>query len=149
MVLVGNNDRHPANWGIIDEVTGSKEPRFSPVFDSARALLWNTSEDEIRRILVNGDKFAKYIRKTMPQIGGMAGPRLRIFDLVRNICEEHPEYRRCLSKYVAGDFIAKVHAVLEREFCQLMSQTRRELILRILEKRHSLLTESISFREGT
>ncbi len=26
--LVGNNDRHPANWGIVVELKGARAPRF-------------------------------------------------------------------------------------------------------------------------
>jgi HipA-like C-terminal domain len=142
--LVGNNDRHPANWGIVVEITGAKEPRFSPVFDSARALLWNTSEDDICKTLANPDKFAKYIRKTTPQIGWDGCGKVTHFDLVRGICERHPDYRPCLLKYAADDFLPKAHSVLESEFSGLMSPVRRELILKILERRHRLLLESVS-----
>lgn len=38
--LVGNNDRHFYNWGVIDTIKRSKKrPKFAPIYDSARGLL--------------------------------------------------------------------------------------------------------------
>ncbi len=39
--LIGHNDRHPYNWGVISPIRKAKSPRFSPVYDTARALFWN------------------------------------------------------------------------------------------------------------
>ena|SRR5690606_4060317 len=38
--LVGNNDRHMYNWGIIRDIFGEKNAKFAPIYDSARGLLW-------------------------------------------------------------------------------------------------------------
>lgn len=42
--IVGNNDRHYYNWGVITDTYGKEQPRFSPIYDTARALFWNLSE---------------------------------------------------------------------------------------------------------
>src|ERR1035437_3150036 len=42
--VVGNNDRHYFNWGVITHVSGLRPPRFSPIYDTARALFWNSDE---------------------------------------------------------------------------------------------------------
>ncbi len=49
--LVGNNDRHFYNWGVIDSTkkTG-KPPCFAPLYNSARGLLWNYSDENIEKI---------------------------------------------------------------------------------------------------
>lgn len=39
--LIGHNDRHPYNWGVIVPIRKARAPRFSPMFDTARALFWN------------------------------------------------------------------------------------------------------------
>jgi hypothetical protein len=46
--LIGNNDRHMYNWGIIRDVYGEKRAEFSPIYDSARGLLWNKTEQQIK-----------------------------------------------------------------------------------------------------
>ncbi|MDP1728281.1 MAG: S24 family peptidase [Bacteroidota bacterium] len=39
--VVGNNDRHFYNWGIIDfKKNTTKLPTFAPIYDSARGLYW-------------------------------------------------------------------------------------------------------------
>ena len=45
--LVGNNDRHFYNWGIIRSIKQSFQPHFSPVYDTARGLFWNDDDDKI------------------------------------------------------------------------------------------------------
>jgi HipA-like C-terminal domain len=35
--LIGHNDRHPYNWGVVVPLRKGAAPRFSPVFDTARA----------------------------------------------------------------------------------------------------------------
>ncbi|HVA46108.1 MAG TPA: HipA domain-containing protein [Pirellulales bacterium] len=67
--LVGNNDRHPANWGFIVPVTKKPSPRFSPVYDTARAMFWNVSEEKVARILADPDMLDAYIDRSVPQIG--------------------------------------------------------------------------------
>lgn len=42
--LIGHNDRHPYNWGVIVPITKRRSPRIAPVFDTARALFWNIPE---------------------------------------------------------------------------------------------------------
>lgn len=45
--LVGNNDRHFYNWGIVRHIESLHKPYFSPVYDTARGLFWNESEKKI------------------------------------------------------------------------------------------------------
>jgi hypothetical protein len=51
--LVGNNDRHFYNWGVITDVAGRTKPRFSPVYDTARALFWNTTDAAIEETRIS------------------------------------------------------------------------------------------------
>src|SRR5665213_2184080 len=48
--LVGSMDRHSQNWGVIAESIGPVTYRFSPIFDTARALLWSLDEKQIERM---------------------------------------------------------------------------------------------------
>ncbi len=41
--LIGHNDRHPYNWAVIVPIKKGT-PRFSPVYDTARAFFWNKLE---------------------------------------------------------------------------------------------------------
>ncbi|MBC8883138.1 hypothetical protein H9X57_06230 [Flavobacterium piscinae] len=45
--LTGNNDRHYYNWGVISHIKNEHKPYFSPVYDTARGLLWNDSDKKL------------------------------------------------------------------------------------------------------
>ncbi len=103
--LVGNNDRHPANWGIVVELKGARAPRFSPVFDTARGLFWNYTEHIVSKTLANPKMLESYIGRSAPQIGWDDMGKVSHFDLVQPIAENHPQYRDCLAKYAAPGFV--------------------------------------------
>ena len=68
--LIGHNDRHPYNWGVIVPLDITLAPRFSPIYDTARALFWNKSEVYVERVL--NDKrplLENYINKCTPPMG--------------------------------------------------------------------------------
>ena len=44
--LVGSQDRHVQNWGVIEDVMGQHPPRFAPVFDTARGLFLRIDEEQ-------------------------------------------------------------------------------------------------------
>ena len=37
--IIGNNDRHFYNWGIVKHIHNKYDPKFSPIYDTARGLL--------------------------------------------------------------------------------------------------------------
>ncbi len=91
--FVGNNDRHPMNWGIITPVGKGGQTRFAPIYDSARGLFWNVSEDKVRRMLVNPAQLSAYIGKSQPQIGWNdwdASQKFDHFTLIGLIISSHP-----------------------------------------------------------
>jgi hypothetical protein len=71
--LVGNNDRHFYNWGVIRSVELRQEPCFSPIYDTARGLLWNESEEKIVDLALSDARakvyLQKYIKGSRPKIG--------------------------------------------------------------------------------
>src|SRR5690554_6907622 len=86
--LVGNNDRHFYNWGIITTLRKSSgKARLSPIYDSARGLSWNFNELTINKYLEgrksNGKQFDNYIYKACPRISIEGNSEINHFDLVR------------------------------------------------------------------
>jgi hypothetical protein len=55
--MVGNNDRHFYNYGTIESISTNSIPRFTPIYDTARGLLWNISDKKI--VFLQKDKKAK------------------------------------------------------------------------------------------
>jgi hypothetical protein len=71
--IVGNNDRHFYNWGVINTVKKmGKPPKFAPIYDSARGLMWNESEQNIVKHHIHqqgeGKKIVNYVLRGMPTL---------------------------------------------------------------------------------
>lgn len=54
--VVGNNDRHSYNWGVITSIRKNHEVCFAPIYDTARGLFWNESEEKVKSILNSNEK---------------------------------------------------------------------------------------------
>lgn len=107
--IVGNNDRHHFNWGVITQVAGKRAPRFSPIYDTARALLWNTNEDGLEKQEHRMDQFLdRYVRECYPMIGwdGLNNPNH--FAVTRKIVEGFPAYQPALQSLAQMDLPERV-----------------------------------------
>ena len=67
--IVGTNDRHPYNWGVIVPVNKNLSPRFAPVYDTSRALFWNSEEGYVERLLEDKTLLDNYINRCIPPVG--------------------------------------------------------------------------------
>jgi hypothetical protein len=135
--IVGNNDRHPANWGVITSTRMTTLPRFSPIFDTARGLFWNASEAAIRLKLADKGAFQAYITNSRPQIGWHEEPNLNHFHLLQRIVDAYPEYRGLMENKAKSLDLDRCGSLLREEFSSLMSSDRLRLILTCLEARLS------------
>ena len=128
--LVGNNDRHFFNWGVIRSVEGSFQPYFSPVYDTARGLFWNYSESKLADIVeVNSNinrHIQKYCKKSRPKIGWEKEKNLDHFELFEKIYKD--EY------YILKQEVRK-------NFQSLMSMNRTMMICKCLEYRFDKLQD--------
>jgi len=86
--LIGNHDRHFYNWGCIKSLT-KDDIRFSPIYDTARGLLWNYSDEELLKWMANPSlktsKMNKYINASMPKIGWDGIDNINHIELVKLI----------------------------------------------------------------
>lgn len=141
--LVGNNDRHPANWGVVTSTRTKVPPRFSPIFDTARGLFWNSDEQFIRTRLADADALAAYIANSRPQVGWNGQGNLNHFDLLRRIAETYPPFRELLKNRVDSLDLDRCGTLLREEFSALMTQERVRLILECLKRRFSEVRQAV------
>ena len=142
--IIGHMDRHPANWGVIVPVKAGRDiPRFSPVFDTARALLWNVSEQQVRKMLCQPKMLEAYINRATPLIGWDQVSDLDHFVLVSTIHQDYEAFRPCLDKFCSPDLLANCLRIIHDEFRELLSSERLGLISRILEYRHEQYRDAI------
>jgi hypothetical protein len=139
--LIGNNNRHFFNWGVICDQTGRRFSRFSPIFDSARALFWNHSEASLIKLEEGGRSFdeliSKYCRESYSKIGANAQGRVNHFALLASILREKPSSGSEFN-ILAGIRLEPVDLLKELfqgEFARLISPLRQKWICRLIEYR--------------
>ncbi len=148
--LIGNNDRHFYNWGIVKNIQGKEKPVFSPIYDTARGLFWNDHEDKLKTIYNDKNRLAAFIKKysnsSSPKIGWDGYKRLNHFELVENL-KTLPFALNCKTlKNICDEAkINKVISMIDREFGQLMSFERKELIKICLLYRHDRINKIFNF----
>lgn len=142
--IIGHNDRHPYNWGVIVPIRKGKLPHFSPVFDTARGLFWNIPETRVVKMLENNASFESYINKCQPPIGWDSKEKVDFFELIALIWKEVSFCRENIEKFLDNIKLEKTFEILNDEFSDLLSAERQELIRRCLHLRHSKLKTAVN-----
>ena len=143
---VGNNDRHFYNWGFVRHMRDEHEPYFSPIYDTARGLFWNESEEKISSLFNNKPQLksflVKYIDQSKPKIGFDGEKEINHFRLFEMITKDqigiNNETVRLLCSY---DLLEKSCRILDEEFNVLISKERLYLIKKCLEERYQRLEQ--------
>lgn len=145
--LVGNNDRHFYNWGVITTLKKlSGKARLSPIYDSARGLLWNFNEFTINKYLKgrksNGKQFDNYIYKACPRISIEGNSEINHFDLVRYLKKENTSnFKLIIDTLSSMEQEKRVLNMLKNEFYPMFSKDRCLLISQIIETRFKNIRE--------
>ena len=146
--LVGNNDRHFFNWGIIRSIDGSFQPVFSPVYDTARGLFWNYSEAKISNIVdVNKQidhHIAKYCNESRPKIGWEGVKKLKHFELFEKIyTNEYFITKNDIKDMLQPVLLEKMIEHVTEKYKLLMSKNRVLMICKCLEYRFNELQKKL------
>lgn len=149
--IVGNNDRHSYNWGIIQGVKSNAPVRFSPIYDTARGLYWNLSENNVKKILALTDKngknckIEKYVVNSRPKIGWEGHKPLNHFELLKQIYVNQVGIsKENFVNYVSQDNLNDCLNVINNDFKRLYTQERRILITQCISLRFKIINEFIN-----
>lgn len=142
--LVGNNDRHFFNWGVVRSVENSFQPFFSPVYDTARGLFWNYSESKMKDIVEVNKTIDKHIRKyckeSRPKIGWEGEKNPNHFQLFKQICmNEFHITKTEVTEMLAPTVLEQMITEVRQNFQPLISVNRVTLICKCLEYRFNEL----------
>jgi hypothetical protein len=148
--LIGNNDRHFYNWGIIKNIQGKAMPVFSPIYDTARGLFWNDHDDKLKKIINDKNRLDLFIKKysdsSSPKIGWDGHKKLGHFELVEKLTTLPFTINCEILKNICSDkMINDVSSMIDREFSMLMSCERVEMIIRCLVYRHNCIRKIFTF----
>jgi hypothetical protein len=146
--LVGAPDRHALNWGVVASLRDPERPRrFAPLFDTARGLFREHTDDRLQEIAAAGRQEAhirNYAEKSRPVFGtgGVAsdGPRCNHFELVECALRERPdEIGRSMARFVNAVPLSLVEVMIQRRFRRVITPLRISFILGLLRYRYDRL----------
>ena len=142
--IVGNNDRHFFNWGVVEHPEGKQRPRFSPIYDTARAFFWNTSERKLQVLYRDQSQYQRkiedYVKRSKPKIGWDDSHELNHFRLVENLYDCSEQWRSVIEAFERGKILKGAESLLcEGEFSNLMSDLRKRVVLDTLTARLNFL----------
>lgn len=141
--LVGHNDRHPYNWGVIVPIYKVQSPRFSPIFDTARALFWNVPESRVRQMLRDRRQLQTYVSKCAPPFCWDDEPDVDFFRLIGLIWKHFDKYKPHIEMFLNESALSRALEVVDQEFGDLLSGERRQLIRECLHLRHQKLVAAM------
>ena len=145
--IVGNNDRHHYNWGLIGDIEKkNKLIRFAPIYDTARGLLWNKTDRDIKKMFLQlNDKMQikAYLKKSKPRVSYNTNPEANHFELIEYICELNNDYKEIVMKYINKKKEEKIISYFRKNFQKLFILERSELIIKILRLRFQTLRKEI------
>lgn len=145
--MVGNNDRHYYNWAVIQPFDKHKQARFSPVYDTARGLFWNASDEQLV-MRVRQKDVARYVKKysdgSKPKLGWKDAGDLNHFRMVKEISDSqfyitHDE----LLDLFKPEMLASMKETVNKEFGSLLSAERIMMINECLDYRYKTIREVI------
>ena len=145
--LVGNNDRHFYNWGVIVNVKKSSTiaPKFAPIYDSARGLFWNLSDSNIKHYLKThnngGKKVLRYIENARPRISIEDDKNVNHFQLIKNLKVQNSTFSAIIENLSSVDNENKVIGMYVKEYRQFFTEERNQLILYLIKERFSRIRE--------
>jgi len=139
-ILVGNNDRHFYNWGVIRDLGQKENPRFSPVFDSARGLFWNRPDKAMAEIVADKNRLEKLIQRyesdSKPKFGIEGKGLINHFDLLDFISKNsYYTSTAMLKQFFSKENLCMILELLDHEFALLFSQARKQVIKTLLTRR--------------
>ena len=138
--IVGNNDRHFYNWGVVDSAKKSGNlPTLAPLYDSARGLLLHYSDHNCRDHLIihrqNGKKVVNYIENASPRISIEENKQANHFQLVSFLKKYNNDYREIVNQLSSVENQQRVLRMLEKEFYPFFIPDRSELVKIIVSTR--------------
>lgn len=147
--LVGNNDRHFYNWAIIRDLNNCELPAFSPIYDTARGLFWNDSENKLKQILNDKNRLQAHLKKyadlSRPKIGWDGEKNINHFKLIEKIYKEEFYLSKTQQKeLLLYPIFEKMLYTVNVLFGKYFSKERTVMITNCLEYRYNYMGRIMS-----
>ena len=146
--IIGNNDRHFYNWGVVKNIQNPQKVKFSPIYDTARALFWNVDEAEIERWAANPNlmnrKIESYVNQSKPKVGLEGRQVVNHFDIIRELYSDYENGTKELVELMIQDHNKKRCIELIRiDFKKIVSPSRLKVIEHCINLRFEKIQHAI------
>lgn len=137
--------------GVITDIKERREPRFSPIYDSARGLFWNDSEATIQGKLFQGKgksekinqlALTKYMNSSRPKIGWDGWndkDEINHFQLLEQVYRNYPKFGDVCRNLLNAVNLQSILTLLELEFKTFYTPRRFHLIQACIKQRFEML----------
>ena len=146
--LLGNNDRHFYNWGVVYDVTSQRLLGVAPTYDSSRGLFWNLPDATIERKASGRgglDAFIeRYARNTRPRMTCEVDKSVNHFALIRHVSRLKPAYAVIAQQMTDPALELEVLSSISDAGRPLLSQFRLNAITKLVKLRFLLTREALS-----
>lgn len=140
--LIGNQDRHCDNWGIISTKMGYK---LAPIYDNGASLGFGLQEERIQKMLKDPNMFRAFTNRgnTLIGVGAKRKPKyLELLTVIRDIYpEEVKDILKRLTLLNQQNIEEAVHSISDA----IMSDIHKEWVVKLLLYRKNWL---INWMEG-
>jgi hypothetical protein len=138
--LIGNQDRHVENWGIIEVLGGNKY--LSPAYDNSSSLGWQLSEQYVSEVMHDPARLTAFIKggKSMVRWHNRKIKHLEMIDL---LLKEHTEIiKREIEKLelLTDDTINSLTYAVPESF---MGDILKQFVVRITTERKNILLSKV------
>lgn len=149
--LIGNNDRHDENWGLLYDKNVGKF-KLAPIYDNASCLTSGETDERVLQLLTNDSMLEKYINNSRPPNlykNFYDSKHYKHYDLMQYLIEKYRNLKDLIIEMLKYDYLSYTEDVVSEilkldipEIYQINSN-RKALILKILEKRQAKLKDLI------
>ena len=146
--FVGAPDRHAMNWGVLVPVGGNPgHVRFAPIFDTARGLFREHSDEDLRKKADNQGRerfLESYANRSRPIFSTGRVDQDNHFSLVKWVAEEDRDAcMQTMGTVFDSVDLRAIERMLQRKFRRIITQVRIDFILSLLEIRVERLRKEI------
>ncbi len=139
--LIGEQDRHEENWGII---IGLKSYKISPLYDNGCSLLREFKDENFLNKFYSKEKdFETYIKRSQSMIYNEDGKRIKHFDLIKTLYDMYPNFVKLEILNLKKLSDKKIITIVNKIPDNLITLLHKKFIIEYLIKRRDILLDII------
>ncbi|MEN0661055.1 HipA domain-containing protein [Caldifermentibacillus hisashii] len=143
--LIGNQDRHCDNWGIIVSKSGSY--RLAPIYDNGTSLGFQLKEERIKLMFKDKNMFKAYNNRSYSLIGIGDKKKPKYTELIPVIRSRYPSKIKKIANYISGLNNGMIIKILNIIPDSIMSDIYKEWVLKLLLYRRDWLIKILDGSE--